>query len=64
MPAGPTGSPRSYGWRFFRDTARSRRRRLLIAVLAVPGILLRTAGRPPSLVLPYLNLVFRRAADP
>jgi len=50
-----------YGWRFFRDTARSRTRRALLPAFALPAALLRAAGRPPSLCLPYLNLLFRRA---
>jgi len=50
-----------YGWRFFRDTARSRTRRALLPVFAVAGTALRAAGQPPSLCLPYLNLLFRRA---
>jgi SAM-dependent methyltransferase len=51
-----------YGWRFFRDTARSRTRRSLLPVFALAVAALRAAGRPPSLCLPYLNLVFRRAS--
>ena len=53
-----------YGWRFFRETARSRTRRALLPVFAACGALLRAAGLPPSLCLPYLNLLFRRAARP
>jgi len=53
-----------YGWRFFRDTARSPRRRAALAALAVPVALLAAAGRPRSLVLPYFNVVFRRDRDP
>jgi SAM-dependent methyltransferase len=49
-----------YGWRFFRDTARSRSRRALLPAFAVAAALLRSAGRPPSLCLPYLNLMFRK----
>jgi SAM-dependent methyltransferase len=49
-----------YGWRFFRDTARSRTRRALLPLFAAPAAALRAAGRPPSLCLPYLNLLFRR----
>jgi SAM-dependent methyltransferase len=48
-----------YGWRFFKDTARSRRRALL-PLFGVGAALLGAAGRPPSLCLPYLNLVFRK----
>jgi len=49
-----------YGWRFFRDTARSRTRRTLLPPFAVAAAVLRAVGRPPSLCLPYLNLLFRR----
>jgi len=49
-----------YGWRFFRDTARSRTRRALLPAFAVAVTALRAVGSPPSLCLPYLNLVFRR----
>jgi SAM-dependent methyltransferase len=49
-----------YGWRFFRDTARSRTRRALLRVLAGPAAALRAAGRPPSLCLPYFNLLFEK----
>jgi SAM-dependent methyltransferase len=54
--------PAGYGFRFFRDTARSRARRALLPLFAVAARALEKAGRPPSLVLPYLNLVFRRMA--
>ena len=49
-----------YGWRFFRDTAASRSRRALLPLFAACAAGLRAAGRPPSLCLPYLNLLFRR----
>lgn len=49
-----------YGWRFFRETARSRTRRALLPVFAGPAAALRAAGRPPSLCLPYLNLLFQK----
>jgi SAM-dependent methyltransferase len=49
-----------YGWRFFRDTARSPARRAALPVLGAVAALLRAAGRPPSLALPYLNLLFRK----
>ena len=49
-----------YGWRFFRDTARSRTRRALLPLFAAGVGLLRAVGLPPSLCLPYLNLLFRR----
>jgi SAM-dependent methyltransferase len=51
-----------YGWRFFRDTARSRTRRGLLPIFALACAALRAAGQPPSLALPYLNIVFRRSA--
>jgi SAM-dependent methyltransferase len=50
-----------YGWQFFRATARSRTRRALLPAFALATAALRAAGRPPSLALPYLNLLFRRA---
>jgi 2-polyprenyl-3-methyl-5-hydroxy-6-metoxy-1,4-benzoquinol methylase len=49
-----------YGWAFFRDTARSRTRRALLPAFALAVAALRAAGRPPSLCLPYLNLLFHR----
>jgi SAM-dependent methyltransferase len=49
-----------YGYRFFRATARSRTRRRLLPAFAAAAAVLRAAGRPPSLCLPYLNLLFRR----
>jgi SAM-dependent methyltransferase len=49
-----------YGWRFFRDTARSRTRRALLPLFAAIAAALRAAGRSPSLCLPYLNLLFRK----
>jgi SAM-dependent methyltransferase len=49
-----------YGFRFFRDTARSRARRLALPAFAAAAAVLRAVGRPPSLALPYLNLVFRK----
>jgi SAM-dependent methyltransferase len=49
-----------FGWAFFQSTARSRtRRRLLPAFRLVCGGL-RRLGLPPSLALPYLNLLFRK----
>lgn len=50
-----------YGWRFFRDTACSRTRRVLLPLFAALCGALRVAGQPPSLCLPYLNLLFRKA---
>jgi len=49
-----------YGWRFFRDTARSRSRRALLPLFTAMAAVLRVAGRPPSLCLPYFNLLFRK----
>jgi SAM-dependent methyltransferase len=53
-----------YGWRFFRDTARSRARRALLPAFALVCGALRGIGRSPSLALPYLNLVFRKHRAP
>jgi len=49
-----------YGWRFFLDTARSRSRRALLPIFTAMTTVLRAAGRPPSLCLPYFNLLFRK----
>ena len=49
-----------YGWRFFRETARSRTRKTLLPAFAVAVACLWAAGLPPSLCLPYLNLLFRK----
>jgi SAM-dependent methyltransferase len=49
-----------YGIRFFRDTARSRKRRALLPLFTTLAGMLTATGRPPSLALPYLNLLFRR----
>jgi SAM-dependent methyltransferase len=49
-----------YGLQFFRATARSRWRRAALPVLGALGVVLAAAGRSPSLVLPYFNLVFRK----
>jgi len=49
-----------YGWRFFRDTARSRARRAALPAFAVAVAALRALGRPPSLALPYFNLLFSK----
>ena len=51
-----------YGFAFFRATARSRTRRALLPVFAAAAAALRAAGRPPSLALPYFNLLFRKTA--
>lgn len=66
LPArGPVGledvtEAAGYGWRFFRDTARSRVRRALLPLFGAAAGALRAAGRPPSLCLPYLNLLLRK----
>lgn len=52
----------SYGWPFFRDTACSRTRRALLPLFALACGALAAAGGPPSLALPYLNLLFRKLA--
>ena len=49
-----------YGWRFFRDTARSRARRLALPVFAGLSAALAGLGQPPSRCLPYLNLLLRK----
>lgn len=49
-----------YGWRFFRDNARSRARRALLPVFSGLEAALRIAGRSPSLCLPYFNLLFQK----
>ncbi|MGH7354701.1 MAG: class I SAM-dependent methyltransferase [Candidatus Rokuibacteriota bacterium] len=49
-----------YGWRFFHDTARSRTRRSLLPAFMLAVAALGAVGLPPSLCLPYLNLLFRR----
>jgi SAM-dependent methyltransferase len=49
-----------YGWRFFRDTARSRTRRAMLPVFALACRALEAGGRPPSLALPYFNLLMRK----
>jgi SAM-dependent methyltransferase len=48
-----------YGWRFFRSTAGPRSRGALPLFQAATG-LLRALGQPPSLCLPYLNLLVRK----
>jgi hypothetical protein len=50
-----------YGWELFRGTARSRTRRTLLPAFGAAVAVLRACGQPPSLCLPYLNLLFRRA---
>jgi SAM-dependent methyltransferase len=51
-----------YGWRFFRDTARSRPRRAALPLFWLASRAARALGQPPSLALPYFNLLLRRAA--
>ena len=63
--AGPAGlvdvtEEAGYGWHFFRATARSRVRRALLPLFAAAVAVLRTLRRPPSLCLPYLNLLLRK----
>ena len=53
-----------YGWRFFRDTARSRTRRALLPLFGMACGALRLLGLPPSLALPYFNIVLRKSGDP
>jgi hypothetical protein len=48
-----------YGFRFFRATARSHTRRALLPLFGLAAAALAVAGRPPSLALPYLNLLFQ-----
>jgi SAM-dependent methyltransferase len=52
-----------YGWRFFRETARSRLRRAAIPLFALPCAALGAAGLAPSRALPYFNVVFRKRLD-
>jgi hypothetical protein len=49
-----------YGFTFFRATARSRTRRALLPAFATAAAVLRTLGHPPSLALPYFNLLLRK----
>ena len=49
-----------YGWRFFRDTARTRTRKLALPAFALACGALHRLHLPPSLALPYLNLLFRK----
>jgi SAM-dependent methyltransferase len=63
--SGPSGlddvtESAGYGWHFFRTTARTRIRLALLPLFAAATIALRSAGRPPSLCLPYFNLLFRK----
>jgi SAM-dependent methyltransferase len=49
-----------YGWRFFRDTAKSRLRRMTLPLFAAACRATAATGRSPSCALPYFNLVFRK----
>jgi len=49
-----------YGYRFFRTTARSRRRRAALPIFTLACGALRALGRSPSLALPYFNLAFEK----
>jgi SAM-dependent methyltransferase len=49
-----------YGWRFFRDTAKSRLRRTTLPLFAAACRAMAATGRSPSCALPYFNLVFRK----
>ncbi|HEX2437640.1 MAG TPA: class I SAM-dependent methyltransferase [Methylomirabilota bacterium] len=51
-----------YGFRFFRATARSRARRAALPIFAAAAGVLRAIGQPPSLALPYLNMILRKRA--
>jgi hypothetical protein len=53
-----------YGYRFFRDTTRTWKRRAALPALALAAWAARRLRLPPSLVLPYLNLVFRKVEEP
>ena len=53
-----------YGWRFFRATARSRTRRAMLPLFAVAVGAARAASQPPSVCLPYLNLLFAKRERP
>ena len=61
-PAGLTDvtEEAGYGWRFFTATARSRARRAALPAFAAAVAVLRALGRPPSLALPYFNLLLRK----
>jgi SAM-dependent methyltransferase len=52
-----------YGWQFFRDTARSRTRRALLPLFALAVKLVLAVDLPPSLCLPYLNLLVRKTGN-
>jgi SAM-dependent methyltransferase len=50
-----------FGWTFFRDTARTRTRRSLLPAFGLVCGGLARLGLAPSLALPYLNLLLRKA---
>ena len=50
-----------FGWQFFQDTSRSRIRRRLLPLFGLACGGLRRLGLSPSLALPYLNLLLRKA---
>lgn len=49
-----------YGYRFFKETAKTWKRKLLLPAFTLACGLTRRLGKPPSLCLPYFNLVFRK----
>jgi SAM-dependent methyltransferase len=49
-----------FGWTFFQSSARSRTRRSLLPAFGLVCGALRRLGLPPSLALPYLNLLLRK----
>ena len=51
-----------YGLAFFRATALSRTRRVLLPAFAAAAAALGALGRPPSLALPYFNLLVKKTA--
>jgi SAM-dependent methyltransferase len=51
-----------YGWRLFRDTARTGRRRALLPFFGACVRILESLRLSPSLCLPYFNLVLRKRA--
>lgn len=55
--------PVGYGYRFFRDTARTWKRKILMPLFAGLAWLATRTGIPPSLALPYLNLVFLKRRE-
>ncbi|MBI4590976.1 MAG: class I SAM-dependent methyltransferase [Candidatus Rokubacteria bacterium] len=52
-----------YGYRFFRDTARSWKRRLSLPAFAFVCQVAWRLGISPSLFLPYFNLVLRKVGE-